>query len=156
MTDEQIRSLAHGPVGAYVSAIAASLVFGWLVKKWSRWIPVKVGKKGRAKLLKEHEITIRTSKQLTAAGVCILLVCYQRGWLNDHDWRGLGLVLGLGGIVPIGCIVSANVARGVEAIKECMVAFAISERTPPSLLIGVTALCGMAGVVSAISLLLRP
>ena len=156
MSAEQIRSIGCGPVGAVASAIVASLLFRWQVKKWDRWVPMKFGGKGRAELLAEHKTTLRVAKVLSCVGICIGLLCYMSGWLNHYDWRGLGLGVGLMSILLIGYIVAANVMRGPRAMKEILVTFVISERTPPGLLIGVMLLCFVGGLVSAISLLLRP
>jgi hypothetical protein len=156
MNAEQIRSIGCGPVGALASAFVAGLIFKWQIKKWSRWIPTKVGQKGREQLLHEHKATIRTSKFLTLGGFCVILLLYKRQWFSEHDLRGLGLALGLMGISPIACIVIGNRTHGSEAIKEGLVAFAISESTPTRVLFAFMALCITVGAVSLVSLLLRP
>jgi len=58
--------------------------------------------------------------------------------------------------LPISYMAAANVRRGPEAIKECLITFAISQKTPIGVLFPVMAIFIIAGFVSAISLLLRP
>jgi hypothetical protein len=69
MSDEQIRSIGCGPIGALISAIIGSLIFHWQVRRWSRWIPSKFGKKDKLQLLKEYKNTNRIAKAFGLAGV---------------------------------------------------------------------------------------
>jgi len=156
MTAEEIQSIGCGPIGAIASAIVASLVFRWQVEHWSRWIPTKVGKKGKKKLLEEYKSTIRTAKTLLIVGFSIGLFFYISGWMSDYDWRGLGIGAGLASFLPVAYIVAANVKHGTEKVKEAMVAFVISQKTPSKVLFVFMGLCFIGGVVSAVSLLFRP
>jgi hypothetical protein len=144
MSFDTIRPILSGIIGAVIA--------GWLVTKWARWVPVKVGAKARERLLKEYRVTIRVANALAVAGLCIGLVCYWSGWLSKHDWRGLGLGAGLMSFLPIGFMVAANAPRGREAIKECLVTYAISQKTPTGLLFVLMVLMIIAGIVSAVSL----
>jgi hypothetical protein len=153
---EQIRSIVCGPIGAIASAIVGSIVFHWQVKQWSRWIPTKVGEKGKKQLLDENKITIRTAKTLSVAGVFIGLLFYSSHWLSDNDWRGLGVGIGLASFLPIAYIVGANIMHGTEKVKEAMVAFVIDQKTPRMVLFIFMGICFVAGVLSSVSLLLRP
>ena len=136
------------------SGILGAIIAGWLFTKWAKWVPATVGAKGREQLLKEHKATIRTANVLSLSGLCAGLLCYWSGWLGDHDWRGAGLGAGLMALLPILCLVGANVAQGAGAIKECMVTYAIAQKTPTVLLFTVMALLIFAGVLSAVSLFL--
>ncbi len=156
MTGEQIRAIAVGPIGAILSAIIASLVFHWQVKHWSRWIPTKVGEKGKKQLLEEYRNTIRTAKALSIAGFLIGCLFYVTGWMGNHDWRGLGIGAGLASFLPVSYIVAATIMHGTERMKEAMVAFVIDQKTPPKVLFVFMGLCFVGGVASAVSLLLRP
>jgi hypothetical protein len=149
----ELQALACGPAGAYISALVASLVFGWQAKKWARWVPQRVGKKGRDRLLQENKTVIQLAKALTVAGTGMLLLGIKLGWLGDNDWHVVGLFLGLLGILPLMTLLASGLGRGKEAFQEAMVAFAISERTPPGVLIGFMAVFGVIGLVSVISLL---
>jgi len=156
MSDEQIRAIGCGPVGAILSATIASLFFHWQVKRWSRWIPTKVSGKGKKRLLEEYKGIIRTAKALSLAGFLIGYLFYASGRMNKHDWRGLGVGMGLACFLPVFYIVTANILHGSERIKEAMVAFIIDQKTPTIVLFVFMGLCFVGGVVSAISLLFRP
>ena len=136
-----------------IAGLAGSLIAGWLKTKWDRWVPATVGAKGRDLLLKENGRTVQVAKALIAVGLGLGLLCYWSGWLNDRDWRGLGIGLGLMSALPIGYMVVARARRGAEAVKECWVAFAISERTPTGLLFVLMSLMLIAGLISAASFL---
>ena len=144
MSLDTIRPIVSGIIGAVIA--------GWLFTKWARWVPVKVGAKGRERLLNEHRRTIRVANALAFSGILIGLLCYWSGWLSRNDWRGLGLGAGLMALLPIAYMAVTCAARGPEAIKECLVTYAISQKTPTGLLFGLMALMIMAGVVSAVSL----
>jgi hypothetical protein len=118
MSADQIREIGKGPIGAYFSAMVAATIFHWQVKKWAHRIPQRVGKKGRARLLREHQTELQIAKALSIAGICTPILCIKIGWLSNHDWRGLGIGVGLMCLLPLGYIVAANVLRGSEAIKE--------------------------------------
>jgi hypothetical protein len=156
ISNEQIRLVVCGPIGSLASAIVGSLLFHWLVKHWYHWIPLKVGKKGKNRLLKEHKNTIRIAKISSLAGLLLGLFFYQSGWMNDHDWRGLGIGVGLMSVLPVAYIMAVNISRGTENVKEAMVAFAIDQRTPTTVLFVFMGFCFVAGMISVISLLLRP
>jgi len=153
MKAEELQALVHGPAGASISALVAALVFGWQAKQWARWVPHRVGKKGRARLLQENKTVIQMAKALPLAGFGLISLGLMTGWLGNHDWRVVGLIFGIL-FLPILVILAAGLGRGKDAMQEAMVAFAISERTPPGVLIGFMAVCGVIGFVSAISLLL--
>src|ERR1035437_985844 len=135
-----------------LSAMIGIAIAGWLKTKWDRWVPAKVGEKGRDVLLKEHRVTLRIANALSFSGLCIGLLCYRSGWLHDRDWRGLGIGAGLMCFLPIGYIVVVHAGRGAESIKECLVTYAISQKAPMGLLYVVMSLLFIAGLVSAVSL----
>lgn len=156
MSAEQIRAIGCGPIGAILSAIVASLVFHWQVKHWSRWIPAKVGEKGKKQLLQENKGTIGIAKALSIAGFLIGCLFYATGRMGNHDWRGLGVGVGLASFLPVSYIVVANIMHGTERIKEAMVAFVIDQKTPPKVLFIFMGICFIGGVASGVSLVLRP
>ena len=155
MNAEELQALARGPAGSYFSALIAAVVFGWQAKKWARWIPQRVGKKGRARLLQENKTSIQLAKVLPLAGLGVVLLAIKAGWMRDDDLRRGGLFMGLIFLLPMMVILVAGLGRGKEGIKETMVAYDISERTPPGVLIGFMAVFGAIGLFCGISLLLR-
>jgi hypothetical protein len=156
MSGEQIRAIGNGTTGAILSAIIAGLIFQWQIKHWSRWIPAKVGEKGKKQLLEEYKITIQRATMLSIAGFLIGCLFYVTDWLADHDWRGLGVGLGLASFLPVFYIVAVTIMHGGEKVKEAMVAFVIDQKTPPKVLFIFMGLCFIVGVASVVSLLLRP
>lgn len=144
MSFDTIRPILSGIIGA--------LLAGWLVTKWARWVTVGVGRKGRERLLAEYGRTIRVANVLSFSGLLVALFCYWGGWLSQYDWRGLGLGAGLMAFLPIAYITVFCASRGAETIKECLVTYAISQKTPTVWFFAVMALLIMGGVVSAFSL----
>jgi hypothetical protein len=154
MNLEGIRTIGQGYVGAVASAIVGPLSVGWLIKRWSRSVPVTVNGMGRVELLKKHESTIRVAERVGLVGIGVSFVV--NTIVKNHDIRGAGLVLGLGCGFPIGWIVIANLTGGAAAIKECMVALSVFEKLPPRPFFGVIAFCIVCGAVSAVALVLWP
>jgi len=156
MASEQVRAIGDGTTGAILSAIIAALVFHWQVKHWSHWIPTKIGEKGKKQLLEEYRSTIRIAKALSIAGFLMGCLFYATDQMGNHDWRGLGIGLGLASFLPVAYIVVTNIRHGTEKIKEAMVAFVIDQKTPPKVLFIFMGLCFIGGVASVVSLVLRP
>jgi hypothetical protein len=156
MSAEQIRAIGCGPIGAILSAIIASLVFRWQVKHWTRWIPTKVGEKGKKQLIEENKNANRIAKAFGLLGISAGSLFYINHWISDYDWRGLGIGAGLMAFLPIAYILMANIMHGTERIKEAMVAFVIDQKTPTKVLFFFMGLCFVGGVVSAVSLLRKP
>jgi hypothetical protein len=157
MSVEQIRSIACGPIGGVISAIIGSLIFNWQVKRWSRWIPTKVGEKGKKQLLEEHKGTLRIAKVFGLVGLSTMLLYYRKNHeMTGRDWRGIGIAMGLMASLPVAYIVAVNIMQGTERVKEALVAFVIAEQTPPKVLFVFIGICFVTGVVCAISLLFQP
>jgi hypothetical protein len=155
MSAEEIRSIGCGPIGAFISAIIASLYFNWQVRHWSHQIPSKFHEKGKDQLLKEYKNTNRIAKVLGLAGIYSGFL-YYRGQEFTDDWRGIGIALGLMCFLPVVYVVAANIMGGTERMKEALVAFVISERTPPKVLFTFIGICFIVGVICAISWLIQP
>ena len=134
MSAEEIRSIGCGPIGAFFSATIASLIFNWQVRRWSHRIPKKFGRKEKNQLLKEYKSTNQIAKAFGLVGLFFPLLYYKGQQTTGKDWRGLGIALGLMCFLPVAFVVAANAMRGSEKVKEALVAFVISERTPPKVL----------------------
>ncbi|HEX3797632.1 MAG TPA: hypothetical protein VH413_02930 [Verrucomicrobiae bacterium] len=156
MTAEQLRSIGCGPIGAIFSAMVASLIFRWQVKRWAPSIPKKVGKKRKKQLLEENKNALRVAKTLSLAGFLVGYFLYALGWMGDHDWRGLGIGAGLAALLPVSYLAAANAKHGTQRIGEAMVALAIDQKTPAKVLFVLIGLCLIGGVASAIGLVLWP
>ncbi len=157
MSAEQIRTIGCGPIGALISAIIGSLIFNWQARRWTHRIPSKFGKKEKDQLLKEYGNTNRIAKVFALAGLFTALG-YYRGQheMTGRDWRGLGIALGLMCFLPVAYIVAANIIHGAKKVKEALVAFIISERTPPKVLVIFIGVCCIIGMICAVSCLLQP
>jgi drug/metabolite transporter (DMT)-like permease len=156
MSAEEIRSIGCGPIGGLISAIIASVIFNWQVRRWSHRIPSKFGEKGKNLLLEEYKNTNRIAKVFGLAGLSFMFLYYKGQETTGDDWRGIGIALGLMCFLPVAYVVAANVLRGSERVKEALVAFIISERTPPKVLFTFIGVCFIIGVVCAISWLIQP
>jgi hypothetical protein len=156
MSPEQIKSIGCGPIGAVISAIVASLIFNWQVKRWSRWIPLNCGEKERDQLLKEYKNTNRVAKIFGVAGLFGGSVYYKAHWTSGGDWRGMGIAFGLMASLPVAYVVAASIMSDTKSVKEALVAFMIDQRTPPKVLFVFIGICFITGVICAISVLLQP
>jgi hypothetical protein len=157
MSAEQIRSIGCGPIGAVISAIIASLIFNWQVKRWSHRIPTNFGVKKKDQLLKEYKNTNRIAKIFGVVGLFTMLLYYRKNHeMTGSDWRGIGIAIGLMAFLPVAYIVVSNVMHGPEKMKEALVAFVIDQRTPPKVLFVLIGICLITGVICAISVLLQP
>jgi hypothetical protein len=83
------------------------------------------------------------------------MLSYKFGLLGQHDWRGLGVGLGLMAILPLSYVFAVNASQGSDAVKEVLVTMSISEKTPVRLYFGLLAACVLAGVLSSVSLILK-
>jgi hypothetical protein len=157
MTHEQIRSIGCGPIGTVISAIVASLIFNWQVKRWSRWIPSSCGKKERNQLLKEYKTTNRIAKIFGLSGLFSALLYYKdQQWMTGADWRGIGIAFGLMASLPVAYVIAAGVLSDTKSVKEALVAYVIDQRTPPKVLFVLIGIGFITGVICAISVLLQP
>jgi hypothetical protein len=158
MSAEEIRSIGCGPIGALISAIIASLIFHWQVKRWSHRTPSKFGQKEKNHLLKEYKNTNRIAKVFGLAGLSTAFLFYKGHWMavSLADWRGMGIAFGLMAFLPVAYIVAANVMHVTERVKEALVAFVIDQKTPPKVLFVIIGIFFITGLICAISLLLQP
>ena len=117
MNIEHLRTLGRGPIGSIFSAIIASVVWHWQAKRWSRWIPQKIGEKAREELLREQKTALRVARALMIAGFVIgAALC--AGKLGSDDWRILGIAFGVMPVLPIAYLSLANIKRGQSGIKD--------------------------------------
>jgi hypothetical protein len=156
MSAEEIRSIGCGPIGAFFSAIIASLIFNGQVRRWFHRIPTKFHAKEKDQLLKEYKNTNRIAKVFGLAGLYFAFLYYKGQQTTGKDWRGSGIALGLMCFLPVAYVVAANVTRGSERVKEALVAFVISERTPPKVLFTFIGVGFIIGVICAVSWLIQP
>ncbi len=155
MSPDEIRSIGQGPAVAMICGTFGWIAGAWLKTKMLRWVPERVGIKGRDQLLREHNGKIRTAHALSVGGIGVGLLCYKTGWLDRYDWRGMGVGLGLTAMLPLSYAVAVNARLGRDALKEVLITMSIAEKTPVRLYFGLMAACFAAGVFSGVSLLLQ-
>lgn len=143
MDFDTIRPVISGLIGAAIA--------GWLAAKWSQRLPhAKNSRKQRA-LVEEQGLVLRWANIGAGLGVGIGLLLYVGGFLDQHDWRGLGLCLGLTALLPMMVIAVGNLRGGPQAIKNGFLAFAVVQKTPAKLLFPLIGLMIAAGVWAALA-----
>jgi len=135
-----------------LSAIVGTAIAWWLKTKWAKWLPVHFGAKDKNRLLEQYGPGIRVAHRLTVLGFCAGAFPYFIGWLGDHDWRGLGVAFGLACFLPLAYFAVTNARHGKEAIRESLIAYAMWQKTPPSLLFTLMGLGCVVGLVSTVFL----
>ena len=127
MKFENIRPIISGLLGA-LTAI-------WLARLWARWIPATVGRKSRIELESAHGWKVRLANILCAAAIIGGVLVYQVGLFDRYDWRGLGLAFGLMAFLPLALFFFSSLRGGAQNIRECFVFYAISQQSPPAVLL---------------------
>jgi hypothetical protein len=138
---------------AIASGIIGSMISAWLATEWSRSIPLSSKKAQRARLLNKYGTTLSVANALSIAGAIAGVDLYFQGGLRKDDWRGLAIAGGLMFFLPVSYMVLVNVKRGREAVRECLVAYAIDVKIPPTVLIVFASILVACGFVSAVSLI---
>ncbi|MBD8529008.1 MULTISPECIES: hypothetical protein [unclassified Massilia] len=119
-----------------LSGLIGGLVALGLTKLWARWIPTASGDKPAAWLLASYRGTLRIANLVLAAGLIGAGASYRIAGFANNDWRPLAL--GVGGGCTVALLVLALHPRLRHGnARDAFVAFAISSRTPASLLYGV-------------------
>ena len=121
-----IRPIISGLIGATIA--------GWLAIKWAKRLPHAKNRGKQEKLAKDQKRVILAAN--VGAGIAIVtgLVLYLGGILDDRDWRGLGLMMGLMAVLPSLVIVTCNLQGGVGQIRSGFIAYSLAQKTPPFLL----------------------
>jgi hypothetical protein len=122
MDFDTIRPLVSGLIGATIA--------GWLAVKLAGRLPYAKNATKQRALLDEERLTIRYANLGAGIGLGIGLMFYFGGFLDRHDWRGIGVGGGLMGLLPFLVIVGRNLNGGMQGIKNGFITFAISQKTP--------------------------
>jgi len=136
-------------LGPIVSGVVGGLITLRLTKAWAKWVPTVFNGKAKADLLSEHRVAIYTANGLFYTGILGGLALYLVAGFARTDWRPAALGFGFASVGPLVSLFVLSVALGRNP-KEAYVAFAISQRTPLSLVYGVLAV-GVAAFCAAIA-----
>ena len=140
---ESIRPVISGLLGAAIAA--------YLTRRWYKSMPRRIGKRSRAEVLREHRLAIRTANTFGIAGLVGGLALYKFGVFTSHDWRGLGVVVGLAGTAPL-IIMPLSAVIASRSIREAYHAYSLSQKTPFALLYSLLAMCAIFFAITLVSL----
>jgi hypothetical protein len=135
----------------FISGLIGAAVASWLtIKLAGRFPHSKDANKQRASV-EDELMTLRYANIAAGIGFGIGMMFYIGGFLDRHDWRGLGIGGGLMVFLPILIIIGRNLHGGVQGIKNGFLAFSISTKTPAWLLFLFMGLMLAGGLFAAIS-----
>ena len=127
MSLDDLRPILSGLVGGLVAV--------WLSRRLSRWIPDALHGKSAQLLTAENRLSIWLANAGSALGLLAALSLYQWGGFPDNDWRPLGLGFGFALASPLAVLPLAALSQG-RGVKECLVAYAISQGIPVPVIYG--------------------
>ena len=136
MDFDSVRPIISGLIGATIA--------GWLAIKWAKRLPHAKNEAKQRQLAREQKGVILAANVGAGIALATGLILYLGGILDNRDWRGLGLMMGLMAFLPSLVIVSCNLRGGVEQIRDGFMAYSIAQKTPPFLLFSLMILmfCG--------------
>ncbi|MFT4549662.1 MAG: hypothetical protein ACI8XO_004678 [Verrucomicrobiales bacterium] len=139
-----------------VSGILGATVAEWLSKKWARWVPTGLGSKSKKVVIRENAGRIQVANWLSLIGVVSGCALYLSGYLSKYDWRGLGISVGLAAGLPMLWMILASISGGRKRVRETLIGYSMSQKTPIPILFGLLILCVAGGIVSSVSLVRNP
>lgn len=126
MDFDTVRPIISGLIGATIA--------GWLAVKWATRLPHARNQAKQRKLEREQKSVIFGANVGAGIALATGLVLYLGGILDNRDWRGMGLMMGLMALLPSLVIVSCNLRGGIRQIRNGFMAYALAQKTPPFLL----------------------
>jgi len=127
-----------------ISGLIAATIAGWLAVKWAKRLPHAKNQAKQRKLAKEQKGVILAANVGAGIALATGLILYLGGILDNRDWRGLGLMMGLMAFLPSLVIVICNLRGGAGQIRDGFMAYSLAQKTPPILLFSLMVLmfCG--------------
>ena len=122
--------MALGEIGPILSGLAGAAAAAWLSHRLSRWIPFAFEGKSGVQLVQHHKFAIHAANAIALAGLVGTVAAYSLAGLSRHDWRPFGVGFGFALSSPLLVLPLVSVALG-KSVRECMVAYAISQKQPP-------------------------
>jgi hypothetical protein len=138
MDFDTIRPIISGLIGATIA--------GWLAVKWAKRLPHATNHTKQQKLAREQRGVVLAANIGAGIALATGLVLYLGGILDNRDWRGFGLMMGLVAFLPSLVIVLCNLRGGVGQIRDGFLAYSIAQKTPPFLLFTLMTLMLCGGV----------
>ena len=144
MDFDTVRPIISGLVGAAIA--------GWLATKWARRLPLASSPIQQQRMVGRQKKVIRCANVGAGIGIGTGLVLYLGGFLDSHDWRGLGLSAGLTALFPLLIIVMGNIRAGADEIWAGFAAYAVAQKTPAVLLFPLMGLMIAGGIWATVAL----
>lgn len=141
MDFDTVRPIISGLIGASVA--------GWLAVKWAKRLPQAKNQAKQRKLATAQKGGILAANVGAGIALATGLILYLGGILDNRDWRGFGLMMGLMVFLPSVVIVSCNLRGGVGQIREGFMAYSLAQKTPPLLLFSLMILMFCGGLWAA-------
>jgi hypothetical protein len=143
MDFETIRPFLSGLIGASIA--------GWIAVKLAGRIPHAKNTSKQRALVDKDRRTLRYANFGAGIGLGLGFMFYFGGFLDRHDWRGVGLGGGLMGFLPLLIIVCRNLRGGMQGIKNGFLAFELATKTPALLLVLFMGIMSLVGLWAAIA-----
>ena len=106
--------------------------------------------------MQENARRIRVANRLSLLGCLGGFLLYFTAYLPSDDWRGLGVAAGLAAGLPFLWLIASSISGGAKNVRECLIAYTMSQKALPPILLGLIILCIAGGIVSAASLIINP
>lgn len=117
-------------ISGIVGSILASIICGFWLKKY----PIKASKKQKKYLKKRYSRNIKLANALTIGPLILAISVFQFGLVADNDWRYGMLMIGAAFGLPLIALL-APPKNGVSNFNEALMALAIKQKSPASLLL---------------------
>jgi hypothetical protein len=138
MEMDNIRPVFSGLLGGVIAV--------WVGHYMTRYLPREWAGKSAIVLVRQNRIPIFISNIVFFSGIVFGIYLYVNGSFDKRDWRGLGIGFGVSCVGPMIVLPLSSIVRG-HRIGEAFVAFSISQRMPPWLLLSLLT----SGVVSLVA-----
>ena len=145
MEFDTIRPIISGLIGATIA--------GWFAVRWLRRLPHADNQSTQRKLVKNQKGVVRAANIGAGIGIATGLILYLGGFMDDNDWRGLGLTMGVMALLPILVIIIANFEGGIRQVREGFAAYALAQKVPSAILFPLMGLMLCAGLWATIELM---
>ncbi len=142
MNFDSIRPILSGLIGAKIGRRLAVM--------WAEWLPHANDQARQQKLLKGQAKVIRFANIGAGIGAASGLMLYFGGFVDSHDWRGFGLMLGLTALLPLLVILFGNAHGGISCVRTGFSGYSLAQKTPPAVLFPLMGLMIVAGIWAAI------
>ena len=117
-------------ISGIIGSILASIVCGFWLKKY----PLKASKKQKKYLKKRYSRNIKLANVLTIGPLILAILVFQFEFVENNDWRYGMLMIGAAFGLPLIALFLPP-KNGVSNFNEALLALAIKQKSPASLLL---------------------